>query len=114
MTKDVCTMKWPSLTAKAEKLCVYEDKSLVRLTPDHYLPVATHHFYRLCHRITLMKQNGYFGVFLTTFEASVIFEAAGTVSKIGSSLKPNHTKKFSQVRLVQIRDPLCTTSIRTK
>ncbi len=27
---------------------------------------------------------------LTTFEASIIFEAAGAVSKIDSSLKSNH------------------------
>jgi hypothetical protein len=32
---------------------------------------------------------------LTTFEASFIFEAAGAVSKIGSSLKSNHHVRFS-------------------
>jgi hypothetical protein len=31
-----------------------------------------------------------FDLTLTTFEASFIFEAAGAVSKIGSSLKSNH------------------------
>ena len=31
---------------------------------------------------------------LTTFEASIIFKAAGAVEKIGSYLKPNHYMQF--------------------
>jgi len=34
-----------------------------------------------------------FESFLTTFEASIIFEAAGATVKIGSSIKPNHHDK---------------------
>ena len=41
---------------------------------------------------------------LTTFEAGVIFEAAGAVEKIGSSHKLAHQ---NQVNLEQIRDTLC-------
>ena len=35
-----------------------------------------------------------FELILTTFEASVIFEAGGAAAKIGSSLKPNYHYKF--------------------
>ena len=42
-----------------------------------------------------------FESFLTTFEAGSIFEAAGAVTKIGSSIKSNHHNK---VNLVQIPD----------
>jgi len=31
---------------------------------------------------------------LTTFDASITFEAAGEVKKIGSSLQPNHHKQI--------------------
>ncbi len=34
------------------------------------------------------------GLILTTFDVSLIFEAAGAVSKIGSSLKSNHHKQI--------------------
>jgi len=44
--------------------------------------------------------------FWATFEASVIFGTAGSVSKTGSSLKPNH---HNQVKLVQNREMLCRT-----
>ncbi len=36
-----------------------------------------------------------FGSISTTFDLSFVFEAAGAVSKIGSSLKSNHYSKFS-------------------
>ena len=45
---------------------------------------------------------------LTICEASVIFESAGA-AKIYLSLKPNHHYK---VKLVQIRDTLCITSLK--
>ena len=35
--------------------------------------------YRVCHGFRLMKQDDYFKSLLTTFEVSVIFEAAGSV-----------------------------------
>ena len=43
---------------------------------------------------------------LTTFEASVIFEAAGAVAKIYLSLKPDHQR---QIYLAQISETLCMT-----
>ena len=43
--------------------------------------------------------------FLTTFEESVIFEAAGAVSKISLCLKPCHHK---QIQLAQIGETLCS------
>ena len=46
---------------------------------------------------------------LTICEASVIFEAAGA-AKIYFSLKPNH--HHYKVKLVQIRDTLCITSLK--
>ena len=45
---------------------------------------------------------------LTAFEASVIFEAAGAVVKISSSLR---TTTFNQVKFVQIRDTYCRVCI---
>ena len=42
---------------------------------------------------------------MTTFEASIIFKAAGAVSKIGSSLKPNHHLRFY---FAQICETLCS------
>ena len=33
MKKDEFAMKWPSLTAKNGKLCIYKEKTLVELTP---------------------------------------------------------------------------------
>ena len=42
-----------------------------------------------------------FESFFTTFEASVIFEAAGAVAKIGASLKPNHHMQFSLPKSVK-------------
>jgi len=44
-----------------------------------------------------------FGLFLTTFEASIIVKAAGSVLKISWSLKPNH---HNQVVPVQTRETL--------
>ena len=41
---------------------------------------------------------------MTTFEASVFFEAVGAVAKITSSLNPYHHKK---AKLVEILDTLC-------
>jgi len=46
---------------------------------------------------------------LTTFNVSVIYKAAGLVSKIGSSLTT--LSKYNQVKLVQIHETLC--SIKT-
>jgi hypothetical protein len=43
-----------------------------------------------------------FKYFLNTFEASIFFEAAGEVAKIGLRLKPNHQNIFKQVLRVQI------------
>jgi hypothetical protein len=47
-----------------------------------------------CHRFRLTMCYDYFPVILSTFELTVIFEEAGTVVKIGSSLKPNHRKQI--------------------
>jgi hypothetical protein len=49
----------------------------------------------------MTKQNVYFESLLTTFEASSIIEAAGTIEEIASSLKPNYC---SHIKLVQIFD----------
>jgi len=47
--------------------------------------------YRVCHGLRLTKRVVYFGVDFDNFKPSnVVFEAAGAVLKIGSSLKPNH------------------------
>ena len=64
-------------------------------------------FYRVCHELSEMI---IYESLLTTSEASIIFEAARAVAKIGSSLNPNHHNKIYQVRLVQIPDPLCSTT----
>jgi len=47
-----------------------------------------------------------FESFLTTFEASVIFEPAGLVSKIGLCLKLTTITKFNQDKLVKIRETI--------
>lgn len=52
----------------------------------------------MCKIFRLTKQIDYFRVILTTFEACIqtkFFKAAGAVSIIGLSLKPNHVTKFS-------------------
>ena len=46
----------------------------------------------------------FFESILATFEVSVIFEAAGAVAKIGSSLRITNS---NQVKLAQIRDTHC-------
>ena len=46
-----------------------------------------------------------FELILTTFEAVSFFEAAGTVAKIGSSLKPDHHR---QIQIAQICKTLCS------
>jgi len=46
----------------------------------------------MCQNVTALDQQSkiiFFESFLTTFKESVIFEAAGAVSKIDSCLKPN-------------------------
>ena len=49
-----------------------------------------------------------FELILTTFEASIIFKAAGAVAKISSSLKPNHHMQFW---LAQICETICSCAI---
>jgi len=46
-----------------------------------------------------LDQRIIFGLLLTTFEASIIFEAVAKVVKIGSSLKPNHHTNSSTNKL---------------
>ena len=58
------------------------------------------------HRVRLAKEDDYFLVIFDNFWGeNNFFEAAGAVSKIGSSLKPNN---HNQVKLVQILDTLCS------
>jgi len=45
-----------------------------------------------------------FELFLTTFEASIVFDTAGAGAKIGLSLKLSHHYKFE---LAQIGETLC-------
>ena len=60
------------------------------------------YFYRVCPGCRLNKARWLsFESFLTTFEASSIFEAVGAQAKIGLTLKPNH---LNQIKLVQIPD----------
>ncbi len=50
-----------------------------------------------------------FKLILTTLKQALVFEEAGAVAKIASSLKMNHQK---QIKLAQIRERHCTVCFR--
>ncbi len=58
--------------------------------------------YRVCHGFRLRKQIDYFWVDFGHFWNEQYFWRAGTVLKIGSSVKPNHSKKLSLPKSVDI------------
>ena len=49
----------------------------------------------VCHGLRQTNEMIIFESLLTTFKASIIFEAAGAIAKIGLSLKP---KRYNQVQ----------------
>ena len=63
--------------------------------------------YRVCQGFRLTKRDDFFELILTTFEASIIFEAAGAVVEI--SLSP-HNSNRNQVKLAQIRETHCSST----
>jgi len=78
---------------------MYVRVSLYDTGTTHYL------YYRVCHELRLTKQEDYFWDNFDHFWIEQYFlEAAGTVMKIGSSLKPNH---HWEIELAQIHETLC-------
>ena len=62
--------------------------------------------FRMCQGFRLTKRDDYLLLIFDHFSASIIFKVPVAIAKIGLSLKPNHLKKFNQVKLVQILDTL--------
>jgi hypothetical protein len=69
----------------------------MKITTKQSIPftqILTFCVYRVCHRFRLQSKMIIFASNMTTFKLSVVFQAAGAVVKIGSSLKPNHHKEI--------------------
>jgi len=54
--------------------------------------ISKHGSNKLFYSVLLTKRGDIFKSLSTTFEVNVVYEAAGAVSKIGSSLKRSHHK----------------------